>query len=209
MTRFEEKFISFSWKCPRESCWSALCPCSDSKTQVPSSPSSVIAWLLVVLGIELVERPNSMEEACLPLKNGRGSTDLFMSHFVREWITSPTSNQRTVQGSVMPAWTAMSKQQHQALVEEKGLGVAASPLHHWNPQPSTLWNPWDPTLWQGEFRVCNLVPRSLTFYCVTHRSTGSLGSYGPHFSHLSNAGKSIYHIKVVVKIKGSHSYLIC
>lgn len=115
MTRFE-KFISFSWKCPREDCWSALCPCSDSKTQVPSSPSSVIAWLLVVLGIELVERPNSMEEACLPLKNGRGSTDLFMSHFVREWITVPP-NQKRVQGSVMPAWTAMSKQQHQALVE--------------------------------------------------------------------------------------------
>ena len=84
MTRFEEKFISFSWKCPRESCWSALCPCSDSKTQVLSSPSSVIAWLLGVLGTELVERPNSMEEACLPLKNGRGSTDLFMSHFIRE-----------------------------------------------------------------------------------------------------------------------------
>ena len=125
------------------------------------------------------------------------------------WVTSPTSNQRMVRGSVMPAWTAMSMQQHHALAEETRLGVAVSLLHQWNPQASTMWNPRDPILWHREFRVWHLVPRSLTFCWVTHRSTGSLGSYGPHFPHLWNAGKSIYHIKVVVKIQESHSYLIC
>lgn len=191
----------------RESCWSALCPCSDSKTQVPSSPSSVIAWLLVVLGIELVERPNSMEEACLPLKNGRGSTDLFMSHFVREWITSPTSNQRTVQGSAA-CLDSHVKATASSLSGGEGLGVAASPLHHWNPQPSTLCGiPGTPPM-AGWVQGLQSSPGELTFYCVTHRSTGSLGSYGPHFSHLSNVGRVSTTLRWLWRLR-SHSYLIC
>lgn len=208
MTRFEEKFISFSWKCPRESCWSALCPCSDSKTQVPSSPSLVILGLLVVLGIELVERPNSMEEACLPLKNGRGSTDLFMSHFVREWITSPTSNQRTVQGSCHACLDSHVKCSSIKLSGGEGIGGGCKPSPPLKSSALYSVEPWDPTLWQGEFRVCTQSPGAWhsTVHSQVHRKSWY---YGPHFSHLSNAGKSIYHIKVVVKIKGSHSYLIC
>ena len=152
-----------------------------------------------------------MEGACLPLKDNRGSTDFFVSCFIREceWQVPPQIKEWCKDPSCLPG-TATSKQQQQHdLVEEKGLGVAKSLLHHWNPQPSTMWNPRDPALWHHEFRVCHPVPRSLTLCWVTRRSTGSLGSYGPHFPHLSNAGKSIYHIKVVVKIKGSHPCLIC